>query len=87
MSLTINKTHSDRFEVTLVLLTGTESWVVPRKQLGGLGSLFAHRKGDLREVCSIGSFRTKDGTAMQPDYIKLRGLVQSFQPREECYYA
>lgn len=91
MTIEVVKIHSDRVEVRLTLDKGYESqgglWQVPKYQLGGIGLLYAHRPKDTKDYCSLGSFRTRDGTQMQPDYLKLRKHITPFSDQKDCYYA
>lgn len=56
-----------------------KTWKVPRKQLGGLGAISAYREG---ERCTLGNFRTRDGDRMQPDYARLRSLLDYHCPAD-----
>ena len=73
MSLTIVKATSTRIVLSLQMLGGKpETWWVDPRCPGAPGQIIAHNAAG--ETCTLGSFRTKDGTNQQPDYARLRRL-------------
>lgn len=77
MPLTILKVTPKAVRVRIEISNppSTHDWTVDRRQFGSIGSIVAHNEDGGR--CTIGNFRTRDGSQMQPDYAKLRKLLQA----------
>lgn len=71
MALTIIKASSSRIDIELECSGVVERLWVDPKNPGLPGAISAQGKNG---GCSLGHFRTRDGTKLQPDYVRLRKL-------------
>jgi hypothetical protein len=75
MSLEIVKVSPDAVRVRIVTAEPKQEreWLVDRRRFGSIGAISA--RADNGEKCTIGMFRTRDGSAILPEYARLRRLL------------
>lgn len=62
-----------RIHLATVLPDQARDWIVDRADFGSIGGIRATT--DDGDVCTLGMFRSRDGTAMHPEYARLRKLL------------